>query len=144
MRFSEAIRLGSMGTIQLYGKLKHHELRDNKFEVVGTCVIGAALHAIDADLPEAGVFARIGYYWPIANIQEWCPCQSRQSQECDVGHRHTAPLGAIVLRLNDVHHWNRERIAQWVEKMETVHPLYAGSKLIDERTHDDVTELATV
>ena len=97
--YSEAIRLGSMLGPQGFGR---KSLRAN----AGTlCANDAAMAATNT---------RDIYEMPVSSVSVSCP-------ECPHGPRQ--PLAFIVaMHLNDMHRWTRERIADFVEKQEKLHP----------------------
>ena len=96
MKLSEAIRLGSMLMPQCYGR---NHVIDSYGKEVASCAIGAAADAIGED----GLFTKM----KSINIRVGCP-------ECTINYT----LSSAVVCLNDVHHWTRERIADWVEVIE--------------------------
>lgn len=107
MKLSDAIRLGAM--------LKPQAACIHSPHAGGsTCGIGAAADAIGA----------LGRPYDIASdqfamraVEERWPAVTKASAEC-------AACGAslygllMIQHLNDVHHWTRERIADWVETLE--------------------------
>ncbi len=103
MRLSEAIRLGSMLKPQGYGQL---------YAMGKTCAFGAALDAV-GHLSDRAFF---GSEWSdlfpeMGNAGRWlCPaCHSRDV----VLHG----ISCAVVHLNDVHHWTREGIADWLDQI---------------------------
>jgi hypothetical protein len=48
---------------------------------------------------------------PLTGNHAICPCGCIQEE---------LPLGLMIMHLNDRHRWTRERIADWVETVETV------------------------
>jgi hypothetical protein len=101
MKLSEAIRLGSMMGKQLFGLTRDED--DN------SCALGAA--ELAAILPDGDTFdSRIRAMtriWPVLTADGKCPYCNRAWNVCDV-----------ILCLNDMHHWPREKIADWVESIE--------------------------
>lgn len=97
MRLSEAIRLGAM-------------LKPQGFEGTGsrqcpaTCAYGAALDAISRDGFPSDI-------WP------WIDQTLFQCPACDQKHGMY-----IIPHLNNDHRWTRERIADWVETLESPAP----------------------
>jgi len=43
-------------------------------------------------------------------------CLENVRRACPVGCKKRLPLNAIILHLNDDHHWTREQIADWLKK----------------------------
>ena len=103
MRLSEAILLGSVGTEQSF----------NSFYDNGrTCALGAALAAVGR-LQTFGIQENNDCcvsFWPWAFLEKAsCPlCKSK-------GYVLT-----MITHLNDIHHWTRPRIAEWVATVEPV------------------------
>ena len=119
MTLSEAIRLGSM----LIPEQTHHQMYASrmvatrvpcttadwnndpafpayvhKYEVYAACALGAA--------------AAAGYDLSVCSfpeIRRVCPARCSSV---------ILPLATIIIHLNDVHHWSREAIADWVETLE--------------------------
>jgi Zn finger protein HypA/HybF involved in hydrogenase expression len=102
VRLSEAIRLGSMLHQQAFGALRILRF-DGK---TATCVLGAA---------EDAVGQRWSLQWPVhPSYEAKCP-------DCVAKHIHVRAdreMKVTPAHLNDVHHWTRERIADWVEQIE--------------------------
>jgi|SRR5579872_6705475 len=113
MKLSEAIRLGSLLSPQIFGELENHN---------GTCAMGAA-------------FKAIGYDNKIRIVKpppEWesllfshcrCPECDRlltlpESERRIPTHKTSLLLVVIVSHLNDYHEWTREAIADWVATQE--------------------------
>lgn len=98
MRLSEAIRLGAMTGPQLFGKEN-----DNNG---GTCARGAAAAAIGKRTwYECNEFLRFAY-----DTRLRCP-----HPRCYDDKREYNLASVIAYHLNDMHHWTREQIADWVE-----------------------------
>lgn len=53
-------------------------------------------------------------------------CLENVSRHCPAGCRKHIPIGAMIVHLNDDHHWTRERVARWL-----------GGELNGEATADD-------
>lgn len=101
MRLSEAIKLGAMNGPQAFGALHRNG---------GSCALGAAGDAVgiqwDMNDIDAGVVA-LHVNFPTLLRRTTCP----------VSHGHNG-VADIMVRLNDLHGWTRERIADWVETVE--------------------------
>jgi hypothetical protein len=41
-------------------------------------------------------------------------CLENVVKRCPVGCRKVIPLGALIVHLNDDHHWTREQVAAWL------------------------------
>lgn len=96
MRFSDAIRLGSMAC----GPARYHTVDPHG----NRCALGAALLAVG----RKGVYLEAFDVWPaITNYMVEHPVTGRRM----------AVLSA-VRELNDFHKWSREAIADWVETIE--------------------------
>ena len=96
MRYSEAIRLGSMLKPQGFGFGSQQG---------GSCANNAALEASGA--------LNVYTAWPWAEVVVPCPaCQTTYDPRFSRG------LHGIVPHLNDIHRWSREAIADWVEEQE--------------------------
>ncbi len=96
MKLSEAIRLGAMLGPQAFAE---------SFSVDGgSCARGAAMLAIGGTCWYSGP-----WFIEFQSINTTCP-------EC---HRIGTAGGIIAFCLNDHHRWTRERIADWVETVET-------------------------
>lgn len=105
MRLSEAIRLGAMLKPQAYGPPSGLVLL--KFEP-RICALAAASLAVGNE--SLNVFLD-GIRWPVL-------CRPVQCPVCG-GVGVLWPLSLIVVELNDQHRWTRERIADWVETLES-------------------------
>ena len=100
MRYSEAIRLGSMLRLQGFG-YQHQQGS-------GSCANNAAIEASGAK----NVFEA----WPWAEVVVPCPVCSKT-----VHPGFARGLHGTVAHLNDIHRWTRERIADWVEEQENLY-----------------------
>lgn len=100
MKFSEAIRLGAMMKPQAFG---------TSFDGIGTCANGAARDAIGL---LGNVNGDIGRLFPLGlKVMELCAV---------CGKLLSVPsVGGFIAHLNDDHEWTRERIADFVETMES-------------------------
>ena len=100
MKLSEAILLGSTMGPQAFCKWQT--------EIgLGGCALGAAAHAVGIRIIGHHSVCRFVAQWPFLQTYERCPV-------CPVG----ADLLHIVTHLNDQHEWTRERIAEFVAKIE--------------------------
>lgn len=102
MKLSDAILLGSIGTVQAFGKFYD----DGK-----TCAMGAGLSAIGKLVCD---FSYKNFYneqeaWPYCASIAKCP------ECCDDWIRR---LRDVVAHLNNEHTWTRPRIAAWVAEKE--------------------------
>jgi len=72
-----------------------------------SCALGAAYEGMYRLPSEAeGIRPR--------HLERLFDCLEHTLRTCPEGCRKRLPLGAIILHLNDDHHWTRERIAQWI------------------------------
>ena len=98
MSLSEAIRLGTMMTLQAFRAV---------FRGDGACAWGAALLAVGATPGRAVRLAALSR-WPWAfAVSVNCPSCGRSSLVCE-----------IIAHLNDDHRWTREEIGAWVGEIE--------------------------
>lgn len=120
LTLSEAIRLGAMIRPQGYGSF----VRDG-----ASCALGAAAEACGIGADD---FEAVGAMWPwtlrrIFTI-EFISGHDWSHQQCLVDARE------VIWRLNDVHGWTRERIADYVEllekRLECVDAVPAQSELV--------------
>lgn len=114
MLLSEAIRLGAMLRPQGHGAYFRNEggfvVRWNASEQLVSCVMGAAAEAAGCQVG-AGVMDVFRRFWPFA--LECLPCL------CPVCEVQTlSGITAMLVHLNDGHHWTREHIADWVATIE--------------------------
>ena len=72
----------------------------------GSCALGAAYEGIFL-LPRH-VERFHPKVWRVFDILE------NVSRSCPEGCKKHIPVGALIVHLNDDHHWTRERIAEWV------------------------------
>lgn len=129
MKFSEAIRLGSLLRPQAFYEYASADGR--------TCALGAAMEAV-------GVTPRYGegmsgeevMYKELqttADWLEWRRDMTGKNPPCPVCgdmeyHGHTPDgqvvkrnVSSVVIHLNNDHRWTREQIAEWVATFEPVH-----------------------
>lgn len=115
----DAIRLGSLLNPQGYGEFYgFYDLAQH------TCALGAAADAIGTTFIDE---VDVVHVWPwIQTVQVSCPAGTLCVD-------HVSPVTELIPHLNDDHRWTRERIADWVERLETS----AGLK----RAHGGSTEI---
>src|SRR6266566_4660138 len=107
MRLSEAILLGSTIGPQAFG---HFFLND------GTCAMGAAALAVGGHAGETFLMFEQHWKWT-EEIEAECPA-------CGVSGK----IISVIPHLNDIEEWTRERIAEWIAKIE---PAEADSPALD-------------
>ncbi len=112
MTLSEAIRLGSMLHPQAFGRLVTY--RDAKGRYCKESTEGAVVAASCA-LGAAGMAGYADPNGPIRLMTSQC-----LSQPCPVCAMELYFIHEGVIHLNDVHHWPRPQIADWVEAHEPV------------------------
>lgn len=99
VKYSEAIRLGSMLRPQAFGV---------GFDGVATCANGAAREAVGKLNCDD---YQMRHYFPICETQmEYCPICRDQTM--------VPNLAGCVAHLNDDHGWTREQIADFVQAIE--------------------------
>lgn len=103
MRLSEAIRLGAMATTQGTGCASFRS-------DTAPCALGAARLAAGLVLGEShDDFFHLGEVFPLIHVPVDAP----------VGETHCGDhVMDVVWKLNDIHCWTREQIADWVEGIE--------------------------
>jgi hypothetical protein len=74
----------------------------------GSCALGAAYEGAYA-LPRDAQSVRPRLY-------RLFDCLENVRRRCPVGCNKRLPLNAIILHLNDDHHWTREQIVEWLRK----------------------------
>jgi hypothetical protein len=72
-----------------------------------SCALGAAYEGLYR-LPE-----EVGQLHP-KRLERLFDCLEGTIRSCPEGCKKRLILGAIIIHLNDDHHWDRERIANWV------------------------------
>ena len=103
MKLSEAIRLGSMTSLQAFGVMKNYANGN-------TCALGAAREAM-------GLEAWCALKWPQQDVA--CPvCQQIRFVVCGFTSYLSSGLFHAIGHVNDVHRWTRPQIADWVELQE--------------------------
>lgn len=144
MRFSEAIRLGSMMKPQGFGDLvtKRTQWKSNgplglSIEEEVSCAKGAAYEAAGLTPREGFVDAgtTIGFRDGTTRVctesvatnfievpDDWYALLTSKTVCPECAYRNVAispmAISLVVPHLNDVHRWTRERIADWVEVQE--------------------------
>lgn len=83
-----------------------------------SCALGAAYEGIYR-LPETAEGIRPD------RLDRLFECLEGAVRRCPGCGRKTLPLGALIVHLNDEHHWSREQIAAWV----------ADPKVVQRDTH---------
>ena len=74
----------------------------------GSCALGAAYEGAYALPREAGAIR--------PRLDRLFDCLENVRRRCPVGCNKRLPLNAIILHLNDDHHWTREQIVEWLKK----------------------------
>ena len=74
----------------------------------GSCALGAAYEGAYA-LPHDAHTIR-------PRMERLFDCLENVRRRCPVGCKKRLPLNAIILHLNDDHHWTREQIAEWLRQ----------------------------
>lgn len=131
MKLSQAMRAGCRKSTRAWAKY----FDDNG----GTCAIGAALLGIGINKVSFDVAAGEGIgpieilakAFPYSLVFKCCPVD-----RCEISG--AAILVALIVHLNDYHHWSRERIAGWIESHVEV-PTYSLLEM-REYMEDPVTE----
>ena len=125
MKLSEAIRLGSTLRPQGFGSF---------FTLTGgSCAVGAAAEALGVKVDHLTANLDV-LYQELARRRVGCP-------QCDGTVKF--PLLPMIGHINDVHCWTRERIADWVESVESME---MQNSEIERKTsnEDTILELSTV
>lgn len=118
MKLSVAIRLGAM--IRPQGR--HAYLRHGK-----SCAVGAALEAIGVPLKDLGndMFERTSEHEAAEEFarrpefKEWSQINAKANQVCPSCSKDQGSVTNAIVCLNNEHRWTRERIADWVESIES-------------------------
>ena len=74
----------------------------------GSCALGAAYEGAYS-LPDDAHAIR-------PRLDRLFDCLENVRRRCPVGCNKRLPLNAIILHLNDDHHWTREQIAAWLRQ----------------------------
>lgn len=101
MQLSDAIRLGAMLKPQEFG----HLLANGR-----TCAFGAAFDALGL------LEVVLGTSLASATLDQWPWLLTHAPHPIIAGY--VEPAINVILKLNDVEHWSRERIADWVASVE--------------------------
>jgi hypothetical protein len=80
----------------------------------GSCALGAAFEGVYL-LPEDAHDAMP------RRLDRFFHCLENTSRRCPAGCKKQIPIGALIVHLNDDHHWTREQVAAWLrgEPVET-------------------------
>jgi hypothetical protein len=73
-----------------------------------SCALGAAYEGLYRLPHEAGAIRP-------KRLDRLFDCLENTIRACPVGCKKRLGLAAIIVHLNDDHHWSREQIAEWVE-----------------------------
>ncbi len=73
----------------------------------GSCALGAAYEGVYL-LPEDAHDAIP------QRLDRFFDCLENISKHCPAGCRKQIPIGAMIVHLNDDHHWTREQVASWL------------------------------
>jgi hypothetical protein len=74
----------------------------------GSCALGAAYegaYALPRDVPSLR-----------PRMHRLFDCLENVRRRCPEGCQKRLPLNAIILHLNDDHHWSREQIVEWLRR----------------------------
>lgn len=112
LKFSEAIRLGAMLKPQAFGKLQ---------DAGGSCAYGAALDACGIQDQDNVTEQQLCELFPITTAPASCPvCGLHLEPQPEPWQiRELKTVDEVITHLNDWHRWTRERIADFVETLET-------------------------
>jgi hypothetical protein len=133
MKFSEAIRLGSLLRPQSYGSIY-----DGKY----SCALGALMEGagialkatkrgnctrhiqkqlhVDFFNTKCGRAARQNPAYR-TEASKTCPACSEVISVNGAGEKCTPNITSVIIHLNNEHMWTRERIADWVQSIEDAH-----------------------
>ena len=98
---AEAIRLGAQRGPQCFGS--YFDDRG------GSCALGAAYEGM-YHLPREH-----GRLVP-QHLERLFRCLEDITKPCPEGCKKRLPLGAMIVHLNDDHHWTREQVAEWLTR----------------------------
>lgn len=101
MKLSQAIRLGAMLRPQAFNEYRSRH---------GSCAMGAAAEACGVLADSDAAMSTLEKEFDAATPQTACPSVDCYPIKRDITN--------LVVHLNDVHHWTRECIADWVETIE--------------------------
>jgi hypothetical protein len=100
--FSEAIREGAKLLPQSMSSVGYpHE----------TCAIEAGVHAIYGTVDSEDIYRQSMELYPYLETRVECSCHVG-------GQSHKVDLQTAIYHLNDIEHWTREMIADWLEEQE--------------------------
>lgn len=112
MKFSEAVLLGSIDSVQGFGSLAMYG------DVRGRCVLNTALHGIGvSECRDA--YGRVIAEWPFLD-EPARKCPACGYPTCPLNSDGSSQLYMILYHLNDFHEWPRPQIAEWVKQFEPV------------------------
>lgn len=100
MKLSEAMRLGSMGTVQAVGTWSR-EGPDGKAEM---CAVSTAWYALTGQRETSGMDTPLSSM--LSGVRVIHPVTGKGDDLLD-----------IVVTLNDTHHWPRHKIADWLGEL---------------------------
>ena len=98
MKLSEALRIGSMNTVQAHGTWSK---TSGKGGTALMCAISTAWYALTGD-DRGAAGSELNLLLSTVTVTN------------PVTHQ-AAPLGAVIVHLNDSHKWSRAKIADWLE-----------------------------
>jgi hypothetical protein len=110
MKLSDAIRLGAMSHPQVRSVLMHFNTRTH--QVVGTCALGAAYVAAigTKSSSDSDPIAELEHQFPVLRKPVVMPEGTSPGA--------TLPLSMVITSLNDVCHWSRQQIADWIDTLD--------------------------
>jgi len=108
----------------------HQVPREDQLELADAIQAGAQLRpqAFGAYFSEDGGSCALGAAYEGAytlpndvrairpRLERLFDCLENVRRRCPVGCRKRLPLNAIILHLNDDHHWTREQIVDWLKQ----------------------------
>jgi hypothetical protein len=100
MKLSEALRIGSMDTVQAHGSWSKASPDGG---VATMCAIQTAWYALTgsdrggASSPLADMLGNVSVAHPVSGDAQ--------------------PIGGVIINLNDTHKWSRAKIAGWLEEL---------------------------
>jgi hypothetical protein len=139
MRLSEAIRLGSAISHQIYGEWHSKD--------GGSCAMGSAFVALGKSVPLGSlcinnVASNIAREFPLTVARVMLPDEFPAIDEMVCADKHTRPMSLLyaITHLNDRHLLTREQIADWVEKLENPLATQLTSIPTNDQTADQTIE----
>jgi len=136
MRYSEAIRLGGM--LQQKSRFVFF-CKETPITSAGVCVQGAALNAI-GKLDKTKSNKHIAHWHAMDKEFPWAMSAwvGRDDVPSVLQNKWSSyRLQNITINLNDVTDWTRERIADWVARMEVK---YGDPQIHNEVVHESIEE----